>query len=100
MADKARYEPNKSAASEIMSSPEALRIVSELAIQAEEFARSIAPVKSGEYKRSFKTTAAVIGDRAMALLINDSPHAVVVEVFNNGTGDRIMAKAAESVKGK
>lgn len=100
MADKVIYVPDPKLAEEIMQSTQMLKHVSGLAKQGEDYAKSIAPEDTGEYKRSFKTTAGVIGDRVMALIVNTAPHAVIVEVYNNGTGDRVMSRAADHLRGK
>lgn len=100
MADKVKYVLNPKAAREIMQSTQMLQVVNELAVKGETYAKAIAPRDSGEYVNSFRTDARVIGDRVQALIINTAPHAVVVEVFNHGTGDRVMARTAEHLRGQ
>ena len=102
-----RYEPDHEGVGMLMKSGEMQEMLRVVAERGAEYARSIAPVGKppgdphpGEYLASFRveTTpdAPSWHDRAAALLINDSPHAVYVEWQD---GYHVLARTAAAMAG-
>lgn len=94
-----RVEFNEKALVELMQSPGMLRHLSTVAAKGKAHAESISPRDTGRYAESFEIDVRVIGDRLTAVITNTAPHAVLVELYNKGTGERIMARMVEHLKG-
>jgi hypothetical protein len=84
-----RFVPSYSGMRQILQSEEMQGALREVAEKAMEFAISISPEKTGEYKSSFEVTVTAEGGdnppgaRAEAQLVNTSDHAVNVEWQDN-----------------
>lgn len=78
-----RYKPDYAGTRELMNGAEMQAVVRQVAEEGMAGAVAAAPVRTGEYKSSFHVEAAANGgihhDRAEALIVNDSGHAVLVE---------------------
>ncbi|MCW2870891.1 hypothetical protein [Actinacidiphila oryziradicis] len=97
-----RYQEDIGGTNKLMTSPEMLAIMVAAAEAGKEFAKGIAPVKSGDYVSKFRVEGELKGgprhNRAEARLVNDSEHAAEVEWRNHG-GERILGKAADYIEG-
>lgn len=94
---KAVYEPNLAATRRFMQSAQMMEVITRAALKAKAYAESISPVRTGAYRSSFQVSARVIGNRAMAVLENTAPYAVIVEVYNNG-GERVLGRAVDHIE--
>lgn len=98
-----RYEYDYAGTNRAMTSPEMLAVLVEAAEAGKAFAQRIAPVRTGEYEKSFRIEGELRGgprhDRAEARLVNDSPHAADVEWRNHG-GERILGRTADFIEGR
>lgn len=79
----ARYKPDYKGTGELMNGPEMQAVMREVALAGMASAVAAAPVRTGDYKSSFRVTAGSHGgvhhDRAEARVVNDSDHSVLVE---------------------
>ncbi len=94
------YTPPSSADyKNMMTSADMTRVVDAAAEAGADHARSVSPVDTGEYQNSFRVETGVIGDRVEARLVNDAPHAVIVE---GGTptqsGRNVLAQTADWIE--
>lgn len=93
------YKPDHGGTNRLMNSAGVQRMLKSAAAKGMEYAIGIAPVDTGEYKESFRVTAAahsgVRKDRAQAFLVNTSPHAGHVEWQD---GAHVLARAADFIE--
>lgn len=95
-----RYKPDIEGTGRLMKSPEMQLVLRSAAEKGKAFAMSIAPVETGEYESRFRVETSAHGgtgaggDRAVAYLINDSPHAAYVEWQDS---HHTLAKAADFI---
>ena len=79
----ARYKADYAGTRRLMNSPEMQAVMLAVAEEGMAAAVGLAPERTGEYKSSFSVLVheggGVHHDRAEALIINDSPHSVLVE---------------------
>ncbi len=97
MAESVVYKPDRRGMAQMASSDEVRRIVEQRAEQAKEWAEAHSPRMTGTYARSFRVESDTSGGwdgRASARLVNDAPHAALVEWAN---GSHVLARAAAAV---
>lgn len=95
---RARYEPpNDADWRALLTSSDMHGAVEAAAEAAKSHAESIAPVDSGEYRDSFRVESEVFHDRATAYLVNDAPHAGVIEFADDG--DKVLSRTADWLEG-
>lgn len=94
------YKRDEAGTRELMNGPEMQAVMRQVADEAMPRAVALAPVRTGEYKSSFSVLVHEGGgihhDRAEALIINDSAHAVLVEDWDEF---HTMRDAAEALGG-
>jgi hypothetical protein len=57
---------------------------------------SVSPVDTGEYAGAFRVETSVVGDRVEARIVNDAPHAIIVEVGTpTQPGRHVLARTAD-----
>ncbi|HEX4018182.1 MAG TPA: HK97 gp10 family phage protein [Frankiaceae bacterium] len=100
------YTPNIAGTGRLMRGPEMQRLMREIAEKGMEYARGISPVGDprtdphpGEYRDSFSVTVRANGgvhnDRAEAMIVNSSPHAVLVEALD---GYHVLARMLDAMQ--
>lgn len=94
-----RYKPDIAGTRKLMQSAGMEAMVKAAAQRGKTFAESISPEDTGEYRGAFRVTSTRSGgprhDRAAAYLINESPHAIYVEVKD---GYHVLARAADYIR--
>lgn len=95
---KVKYNPSYSGLAALMNGPEMQAVMRQIAEKGVPFARSISPVRTGEYAGSFsvqvRAHGGVHGDRAEAKIINDSEHSTEVEWRD---GYHVLNRTAEAL---
>lgn len=91
------YKPNLSATRDAMTSAAMVELVIRAAMAGKTYAESISPVDTGRYRDSFQVSARIVKGRALAVLDNTTPYAVVVEVYNHG-GERILGRTVDYIE--
>lgn len=86
-----RFVPNRGFIPAFTRSPEMRSVLEDRAAAGERFAVSISPVRTGEYRSSFRIE--VVGGQVR--LVNTSDHAVYVETTN---GDRVLGRATDVIE--
>lgn len=86
-----RFVPNRAFIPTFARSPEVRDELTRRAEAGERFAQSISPVRTGEYRSSFRIE--VVGGQVR--LVNTSDHAVYVETTN---GDRVLGRATDIIE--
>lgn len=93
-----RYKPDYAGTRQLMNGPEMQAVVRQVAEEGMASAVAAAPARTGAYKSSFHVEVAAGGgihhDRAEALIVNDSGHAVLVEWHD---GFHTLRDAAEEL---
>ncbi len=79
MASSIYNPPSDADYKDMMTSREMTSVVDAAAQAGADHARSVSPVDTGEYRDSFSVETGVVGDRVEARIVNDAPHAIVVE---------------------
>lgn len=99
-AKRARFRGNYKGVGEMLRSPQMQREMESRAERVKARAVASSPVDSGEYVQSFRVEGSIRpgkSSRAIAKVINDSPHATYVEWGTSKTPRyRVMGKAAGS----
>ncbi|MEO3856234.1 HK97 gp10 family phage protein [Acrocarpospora sp. B8E8] len=97
-AKRAKFRGNYKGIGQILASPQMQRAMEARAERVKQRAISGSPVETGDYKQSFKVEGSIRKGkttRAIAKVINDSPHAAYVEWGTSKTPRyRVMGKAA------
>lgn len=96
---RSKVEFNKGWAEELMNTPRMKAHLERLGAEGVAFAERIAPRDTGKYAESFDTDTRVVGDRLMTVITNSAPHAALVELHNNGTGDHVMSRTVDYLRG-
>lgn len=95
------YEKDIRGTNDLMTGPEMVAFMAAAAENGKRFAESISPVRTGEYKASFRVETSAHGgprhNRAEARLVNDSEHSTDVEWLNHG-GERILGKTVDFIE--
>lgn len=86
-----RFLPDPTFKRDAAKSPEVQAVLVARAEAGKSFAERVAPVDTGEYRRSFRVE--VTGGQVR--LVNISDHAVFVETKN---GDRVLARAIDIIE--
>lgn len=89
-----RYKPDHAGLGQLMRSDGVKDVLRAHAEHGADLARAISPVRTGDYEASFHVETGEVsasGRRAAAFLINDSPHAVLVEWHDN---HHVLARVA------
>ena len=78
-----RFDPNSRGIADILMSDDMQKAMMQVAADAKDYAESISPVASGEYRGSFEvhpeTFSGPRGERKGAILVNTAEHAADVE---------------------
>ena len=94
------YEPDRDGVRRFAESPALQEAALDAAEAGATFARSIAPVDTGEYAASFEVVPAVVdspqGPRHGAVLVNTAAHAIYVDGVD---GYRVMARTLDAIEG-
>lgn len=94
-----RYTPSFTGTNSLMNSAGVQQVLRAAAEKGTAYAVSISPVRTGEYKSSFristKAHGGVHGDRAQATIVNTSPHAARVEWAD---GYHVLAETADYIR--
>lgn len=93
-----RYKPDHAGVGELMRSAGVRDFLRDVAERAIPLARSISPVRTGDYVAHFRVETGEVsanGLRAAAFLINDSQHAVLVEWRD---GFHVLARTADHIQ--
>lgn len=97
---RAYYRPDPGGMRQLGQSPEMGQAMQEAAKVGQRWAEGAAPRDTGEYAGSFRVAPATVQggwrheDRAGAALINDAPHAGIVE-----SRHRILARSTSIIEG-
>lgn len=95
-----RYQPDHAGVGELMRSPEMLEMLEAKAQRGVDYARSIAPEATGEYRESLRVDSVRRGgparDRAEARVVADSDHAAYVEWQDDY---HVLARTAAFIEG-
>ncbi len=101
----ATYRPNQAGVREMRASPSMVEAMRRKAEQAKAYAEAIAPVKTGEYKASFRVDVSVVNGLARARLRNVCDHAIFVEyphrVHNSSrivAGQHILGRSIDALR--
>ena len=96
---KIRYRPDLRGTNALMRSAGVRDFLRGEAERAMGIAQAISPVRTGDYKASFRVetsdSGGVHGDRAAAYLVNDSEHAARVEWED---GFHVLARAVGAIE--
>ncbi len=99
MADFDYTPPSSADYKDMMTSREMTSVVDAAAEAGVGHAVSVSPVDTGEYAGAFRVETSVVGDRVEARIINDAPHAIIVE---GGTptqpGRNVLAQTADWIE--
>lgn len=100
MAKRAKFRGNYKGIGQILRSPQMQQAMENRAERVKARAVASSPVDSGEYVQSFRVEGSIRpgrSSRAIAKVINDSPHATFVEWGTSKTPRyRVMGRAAGS----
>lgn len=93
-----RYKEDIAGTNRLMRGPEMQAVLRAVAEKGADFARSISPERTGDYKASFHVEVRADGgprhNRAEARIVNDSPHATEVEWRD---GYHVLARTADTL---
>jgi hypothetical protein len=101
MARTVYIPPSSADYKNMMTSREMTSVVDAAAQAGADHARSVSPVDTGEYRDAFSVETSVTGDRVESRIINDAPHAVIVEVGTpTQPGRNVLAQTADWIEAR
>ena len=94
-----RYDPDHRGMARLLVSRGMAHPGEEAARQAIEYAKSISPERTGEYKRSFQIEHEITDGRQTIIIVNTAPYASWVEWGGRGyEGEHILARTADFIE--
>jgi len=93
MSFRPRYQQNIRTTGRFMKGPRMRALVTRRAQEGARYAESISPRESGEYASRFRVESGVGEGRAEARIVNDSGHAVPVELKH-----RVLGRTVDHVE--